>query len=216
MEHEFEKISSDVTCLVQYVIPGCPTNCYIVRSKKNNYIIDTGFGSDSSELIMSRIDPKKPIKVVNTHYHWDHVWGNCFFKGKEIISHRKSAELQKKCFDELLSSKREYTRGEVGKCFPNVTFDGELNFLDDSIQIFSTPGHTVDGISVFYKNEGILFVGDNIGDDAENIVPELETDRAEFIEHLKKCLDFKPEIVLSGHNRPQRAEFLEKIVEILK
>lgn len=187
----------------------------MIRSKSNNYIIDTGFGSESSQLLNSRTEPKKTVRVINTHYHWDHVWGNCFFKGKDIISHRASVELQKLFFDKLFLSKREFARGEVKQCLPNVTFSSELNFLEDSIQIFYTPGHTVDGISVFYKKEGILFVGDNIGDDDENIVPELETDNAVYIDHLKKCLNLKPDIVLSGHNSPKTADFLEKIIKTL-
>jgi len=31
--------------------------------------------------------------VINTHYHADHCWGNCFFPGATIIGHERCREL---------------------------------------------------------------------------------------------------------------------------
>ena len=31
-----------------------------------------------------------PVRyVINTHYHADHTWGNCFFPGATIIAHER-------------------------------------------------------------------------------------------------------------------------------
>lgn len=57
--------------------PGWDLNVYLIMGRKCNYIIDTGLGSLSIDPIKDYIknDNKKTI-VINTHYHWDHVWGN--------------------------------------------------------------------------------------------------------------------------------------------
>ena len=35
-----------------------------------------------------------PVRyVINTHYHADHSWGNCFFPGATIIAHDRCREL---------------------------------------------------------------------------------------------------------------------------
>jgi len=35
-----------------------------------------------------------PVRyVINTHYHADHTWGNCFFPGATIISHSRCRDL---------------------------------------------------------------------------------------------------------------------------
>ena len=55
-------------------------NLGLILGAKYNYIIDTGLGSGSVAPILEYIgSDTKPIIVVNTHYHWDHVWGNWVF-----------------------------------------------------------------------------------------------------------------------------------------
>jgi glyoxylase-like metal-dependent hydrolase (beta-lactamase superfamily II) len=34
-----------------------------------------------------------PARLLNTHHNVDHCWGNRLFRGKEIIAHRRCAEL---------------------------------------------------------------------------------------------------------------------------
>ena len=35
-----------------------------------------------------------PVRyVINTHYHADHAWGNCFFPGATVISHSLARQL---------------------------------------------------------------------------------------------------------------------------
>ena len=34
-----------------------------------------------------------PVRyVINTHYHADHAWGNCFFPGATVIAHERCRE----------------------------------------------------------------------------------------------------------------------------
>jgi glyoxylase-like metal-dependent hydrolase (beta-lactamase superfamily II) len=49
-------------------------NVGLIIGKQYNYIIDTGLGSGSIAPIVEYLDSdRKPIIVVNTHAHWDHI-----------------------------------------------------------------------------------------------------------------------------------------------
>jgi glyoxylase-like metal-dependent hydrolase (beta-lactamase superfamily II) len=53
-------------------------------------VIDTLALPDESLEMRSFIEEQLgvPVKyVINTHYHADHSWGNCFFPGATVISH---------------------------------------------------------------------------------------------------------------------------------
>ncbi len=216
MQNKLIRISERLECLVQFVIPGCPTNCCVLRAEKYNYIIDTGFGSESSEILLSLIDKNKPLRVINTHFHWDHIWGNHIFKKEEIISSMKTAQCIDRFWGEMMESNKKYVRGTAEKVLPNVILEGEIKFPEDGILVFPSQGHTKDGISVFYEREKILFAGDNIGDDDINIIPELETEEEEYAAVLKKYLSFEPDMILSGHNIPKKADFIAEIMNGLK
>ena len=52
-------------------------------------VIDTLAYPDESRSIRDFVeqDLKIPVRyLINTHYHADHTWGNCFFPGAMIIS----------------------------------------------------------------------------------------------------------------------------------
>ncbi|MBW4829012.1 MAG: MBL fold metallo-hydrolase [Clostridiaceae bacterium] len=53
---------------------GIPTNVYAIYGEHYTYIIDTYLGPDIIKLVGD-----KPIIVVNTHSHWDHVWENSLY-----------------------------------------------------------------------------------------------------------------------------------------
>jgi glyoxylase-like metal-dependent hydrolase (beta-lactamase superfamily II) len=84
-----------------------------------------------------------------------------------------------------------------------LIFEENISFPNDGIEIFHTPGHSIDSISIYDKKDQILYAGDNIGDTDDNIVPYIDTD----FETFKKLIDiygkYDFEICISGHNKPQ-------------
>ena len=98
---------------------------------------------------------------------------------------------------------------------PTILFDSELRFPVDGIRLFHTPGHTDDGINLFLEEERVLLVGDNIGDNQVEILPDLECSRETYTQTIEKYLALGPRMVLSGHNSPVEGEFLKKIRESL-
>jgi glyoxylase-like metal-dependent hydrolase (beta-lactamase superfamily II) len=145
----------------------------------------------------------KPVIVVNTHHHWDHVWGNWVFEDSLIIAHAKAREMIDRPWDEELRRNAHYLDGKTRKCLPNLLFEEKLCFPDDGVSLFYSPGHTIDGVSVYDHADRVLYAGDNIGDTDETIVPYIDTD----LETVKKMLDlyekYDFEVCVSGHNKPQ-------------
>ena len=187
-------------------------NMGLILGKKHNFIIDTGLGSGSVKPVIEFIgNSKKPVVVINTHYHWDHVWGNFMFKDSLIIGHPLCCKLQDKHWDEMVKDNRSAIDGEMRKCLVNITFEGTLHFPDDEITIFTSIGHSGDDISVYDTVEKVLYAGDNIGDTEDEIIPWISTDFETFksLIELYKKYDF--DYCIAGHNKPQTKEVLARM-----
>ncbi len=108
-----------------------------------------------------------PVRyVINTHYHADHAWGNCFFPGATIIAH----ELCRTLLDQrgrpsLEAAQRQNAAlRQVKIVLPQMTFGaGEMNLRvgKKNLNIVPTPGHSTDGIAILVEEDRILFAGDS-------------------------------------------------------
>lgn len=174
-------------------------NLHVIFGDEYTYVIDTGLGSGSIAALGSL--PDKPVVVINTHHHWDHIWGNHCFPNSMILAHRSCYDLAQAHWDEMLEQNGKYIQGSVARALPNLLFEQELHFPADDIHIFHTPGHTVDGISVFDARDKVLNAGDNIGDDMDDLLPSLETDAATFLATLDRYEALEFTQCVSGHNQ---------------
>jgi cyclase len=103
--------------------------------------------------------------VINTHYHADHTWGNCFFPGATILSHSRCRELlAEKGISSLETAKKQNAAlKQVKIVLPHLTFDeGELCLRvgKKNLILSAALGHSHDGISVLVEEDRILFAGD--------------------------------------------------------
>jgi cyclase len=103
--------------------------------------------------------------VINTHYHADHTWGNCFFPGATVIGHARCRELLIEYGIPSLESARKQNPSlkQVKIVLPHLTFDsGELTMrVGKKNLVFSQSfGHSEDGISVLVEEDRVLFAGD--------------------------------------------------------
>lgn len=195
-------------------IEGCLTRAYVATTKRANYVIDTLLGAGSASHLLRHADPGLPTYVINTHHHWDHVWGNAFFPGAVLVCHERCRENLRDRWDGMLERYGRYVDGEARPAVPNVQFrDGAV--LNDELELFHSPGHTDDSISVFYRERNVLFVGDNFGDDDEEIVPSLQ-DPDRYPGTLEKLLAFDAARYLSGHNEGKRKDFIRAILDRIR
>ncbi len=103
--------------------------------------------------------------VINTHYHADHAWGNCFFPGATIIAHALCRQLLEERGIPSLENARKQNAAfrQVKIVLPHMTFDqGTLNLRvgKKNLTIMPAPGHSPDGIAVLVDEDRVLFAGD--------------------------------------------------------
>lgn len=194
-------------------------NCYLIEGKNRNYLIDTACGTDDAAKMNDYIlkkSPSKPLIIINTHFHWDHVWGNCYFKNRIIISEKLCREYLLKNWETMLAENVAFVSGNTELTPPNTVFTKSRAFDDDDIYLFSSKGHTPDGICVYDGVDKILYVGDNIGDSADEPVPELMCGADEYENALREMLAFPFVALASGHNEIMNRDFINVILAKLK
>ena len=131
-------------------------------------VVDTLATPEETLAMRSFIEDtlQMPVRyVINTLYHADHTWGNCFFPGATVIGHslcRKfMAERNESALQEIKAQDPSYSRTKI--VLPSLTFDSgtlSLQVGKKHLKIFTTPGNSPDGISVLVREDRILFAGD--------------------------------------------------------
>jgi len=108
-----------------------------------------------------------PVRyVINTHYHADHAWGNCFFPGATVIAHAHCRDLlMERGLPSLEAAQKQNTAlRQVKIVLPQITFlAGEMTLRvgKKNLIISPAPGHSPDGIAVLVEEDRILFAGDS-------------------------------------------------------
>lgn len=175
-------------------------NIYVCFAKNNTYLVDTFCGPDSMDAIKEMTGLRagnKPLIVVNTHYHWDHVWGNCSFPESTVIAHRKCRDLLEQEWENQIRDNQSCQLGVVKKRLPTLLIEDQWTDIEDEVEIFHTPGHTEDGISFYDHRDGVLFVGDNV----EYPLPYVESAAIDqYILTLKSYLLKKFDHLVSSHS----------------
>lgn len=117
------------------------TNCYILKNKKQALVIDPGGEPDKILFYLKDVE----IKILNTHYHFDHTKANSTLKEKlkcPILIHKEEKEYMDFQADEYLE-------------------DGSIVKVGDKeLEILHTPGHTQGSICLISKN--LVFTGDTL------------------------------------------------------
>ena len=140
-------------------------NCYLIVDKKtsNCLILDPG---DDAEYIESIISDRtlKPLKIICTHGHFDHIGAVLTLK----LAYQIPFLISKK--DEFLLKKARNSAshfvgidtGPAPKVDKYTEEKASILFGKNRFQILETPGHTPGSICLYSKEENILFAGDLI------------------------------------------------------
>jgi len=100
--------------------------------------------------------------------------------------------------------------------YQRLVFCDQLHFVEDDILLFVTPGHTVDGISVYDGKDKILNAGDNIGDTMEELIPEITTSNEIFMDTIQKYQKMDVVSCVSGHNQILGNDIFGEIERLMK
>ena len=131
-------------------------------------VIDTLAIPDETLAMRAFIEEELAVPVryiINSHYHADHSWGNCFFPGATVVSHALCRQMMTEKGPLSLESAKHHNTvfKQVKLVPPQLTFDnGELSLRvgKKNLILLHTPGHSLDGISVLIEEDRVLFAGD--------------------------------------------------------
>jgi len=142
-------------------------NTYVIydETAKSCVIIDPGCSTPGEEdQLFGFIDSHrlKPLMVINTHGHIDHILGNAALKRKYDIPVAAHADV-KGDFIRSQQQARLFGLSFNDECeLPDHNLkDGEIIKVGEStLEVICTPGHAEGSISLYAEIEGWVFTGD--------------------------------------------------------
>jgi glyoxylase-like metal-dependent hydrolase (beta-lactamase superfamily II) len=194
-------------------------------------VIDTLAFPDETLAIRQFIEEELKRKVryvINTHYHADHSWGNCFFPGAYVLSHALCRENLKKygeaSLTAALAKDKVFQKTQIVP--PHLTIDSgvlELIVGDKTLRFIELPGHSNDGIGVYIIEDEVLFAGDvwmaipHIVDGDSDIMKEsLRSIESLIIENVVQGhgeVILRGEVISSIDDRIAYLDTIQKIVD---
>lgn len=150
---------------------------YVVIGSERAAVIDTGMGVPGLRKIVSKITDK-PVIVLNTHAHLDHIGGNDEFDSlwlhvedfpvyEEHGSFTYRSSVMAKMAEEMqITMAPEFTgaisRSRVKRDFKPLA-DGQVIALGGvKLEVIHTPGHTKGSVCFYDRERQILFSGDTV------------------------------------------------------
>jgi cyclase len=179
---------------------GFPTLSAVAFMSRLVLVIDTLTGPAEVAPVAefaAREAGDRRVVVVNTHHHWDHVFGNCAFAGADIVAQRACPRLIRAELRGGDESRR--LPPPEGVPLPNVTFGDRLTYTDDTgaAHLIHTPGHSEDSLVVFLPESRLVFAGDTV----EWPLPNFgQRDGAEaWIRTLRQLKQLPADLIVPAH-----------------
>jgi glyoxylase-like metal-dependent hydrolase (beta-lactamase superfamily II) len=189
---------------------------YLIVGQKQALLFDTGMGIANIKKIVSRLT-SRPVVVLNSHTHDDHVGGNWqfnFIYGMDTAFTRENAK------GSTADAQTEIAPGEICGDLPKgfdpkayrtkpwhtsaFIHDGfKINLGGRTVEVIATPGHTPDAIALIDRGNKLLFTGDTYYP-APIWLYRPETDLAAYAKSIARLASLAPEVktVLGAHNIP--------------
>ena len=142
------------------VLSGFGGNVAVLRTDRGSVIVDTLTFRMQGERLRERAEALAEgpaLKVINTHYHFDHTHGNLAFPaGTEIIATKRTRAL-------LLERDAEYWEGDDEAFLPTKTFEKRHEFSvgGKTVRVlYLGRGHTDGDAVVYFAEDRAVHLGD--------------------------------------------------------
>lgn len=152
---------------------------YLLEGTERAVLLDTGIGLPGLKACVGELT-KKPVIVMNSHGHLDHVGGNCQFEtchmmeaDREVLREHTQRAFRKKMMtgfsEEFGFALEESELDEMAKAGWEVPFrplaDGQIFELGGrSLEVIATPGHTKGSVCLLDREQRNLFSADTVCD----------------------------------------------------
>jgi cyclase len=171
-----------------------------------------------------------PIRyLVNTEPHPDHIRGNAYFPGVEVIGQagmaaRYAAAIPMMTSPDLCEAMKQqdpdsvwlFNHPDYPPNPPTRTFDTQLTLEVGGleIQLLHVPGHTAPQTAVYLPSEGIVFTGDNIFHKCKTFIQE--ADPWEWLRALETIGALDVSLIVPGHGEPCDKSYLAEQARVIQ
>ncbi|MBV5282251.1 MAG: MBL fold metallo-hydrolase [Paludibacter sp.] len=182
-------------------------NTYLVFDETNEaVIIDAGCLQTAEKQALSRFieDNKLTLKrVLNTHLHLDHQFGNKFLFDTYGIAPEACVE-DEFLLENVVAQARSYGFPVTEEAQPlgaYITENQELTFGNSSLKAIHAPGHSPGSMVLYSEKDGVMFAGDVLFQGSIGRTDLPKGDYASLILAITKKLLVLPDstVVYCGH-----------------
>jgi glyoxylase-like metal-dependent hydrolase (beta-lactamase superfamily II) len=219
-------------------------NVYLVVDGGQGALIDAGYPDEASikprlEYLQGMADPSagsgqalKLAHIIVTHHHIDHCGGAHALRqatGARVCMHPTEARLlsdwradapqdidipaEPRTMAERFCAWRRATAQATADCLVQGGDTIQVGGL--TIEVIDTPGHTLGSISLYLRQEGVLFTGDTVlGLGTVAIMPPPHGDMALYMQSLERLKSRQAALICPGHGPPVR-DVARKLQELI-
>lgn len=170
---------------------------YLVIGTEKACVIDTMNGYNNLHEAVRKLTDK-PLVVVNTHGHPDHIFGNVFFE--EAYMHPADWPMADSFMKRPEFAEECRKMGLKAPQLHPIQEGDSIELGGRTLEIYDIPGHTMGGILLLLKEDRILFTGDSIN---HHLWMQLDgcLPLAEYVKKLDAVmhLEEKADRILHGH-----------------
>jgi glyoxylase-like metal-dependent hydrolase (beta-lactamase superfamily II) len=193
------------------------------------FMIDTPQQPIEAVRWRERLVEYGPIRhLVNTEPHADHIRGNAFFPGVEVIGQQRMVERYEQALTMMTGQQTRETlkaadpdsvwlfnHPDYPPNPPTRTFERELTLQlgNHEIRLLHHPGHTPPQTSIYLPSEGVVFTGDNVFYHCKTFVQEANP--WEWLEALQRIDALDVQTIVPGHGEPCDKRYIPEQAQII-
>jgi len=209
-----ERVADDIYVFTSEIYAQVTAGAVI--TSEGAVLVDTLLFPDETRLIKNFVEGRLgcPVRyVINTHYHADHTYGTYLFPEAMVVAHTLCYDLlDTRGREGLIEAKNgtpELQAVEI--VLPHLVFNtGVLNLQigGKTLQLWHSPGHSIDSTVCLVKEDRVLFAADTL----MSLPYFVDGDYDAYLESLRRLQNNTFENIIQGHGEiVLRGEIEEKI-----
>ena len=187
------------------------TNAIALRSGEEAMLVDSPYLPEELEALPGVLTGSgfEPDGLIATHADFDHVLGRLAYPGMTLGLAESSVERLHRAPGEAQRELRQYdAEFYVARAAPlslgqvqALPVPGHVEIGDRELELHPAEGHTVDGMALFDRGQGLLIVGDYLSDVE---IPWIHGSLADYRATLARLAPLveQAETVVPGHGSP--------------